>query len=60
VHPMFHVSLLKKCIGNPTSVVPLECVGVKESLSNDDILIEIQVCQVRKLRNKEVASMKVL
>lgn len=33
VHPVFHVSLLKKCIGDPTSVVPLESVGVEDSVS---------------------------
>ncbi|WMV29388.1 hypothetical protein MTR67_022773 [Solanum verrucosum] len=54
MHPVFHMSLLKKCIGDPTLVVPLESIGVKESLSYEEILVEILDCQVRKLRNKEV------
>ncbi|WMV45506.1 hypothetical protein MTR67_038891 [Solanum verrucosum] len=60
VHPIFHVSLLKKCVGDPASIVPLEGLGVKEKLSYEDVVDEIFEHQVRKLRNKEVAFVKVL
>ena len=59
VHPVFHISLLKKFVGNPASIVPLESVAMKDSLSYEDVLVEIFDRQVRKLRNKEVASVKV-
>ncbi|WMV55120.1 hypothetical protein MTR67_048505 [Solanum verrucosum] len=36
VHQVFHVSLLKKCIGDLTSIVPLENLGIKESLSYEE------------------------
>ena len=60
VHPAFHPSLLNKCVGDPASIVPLESVAVKDSLSYDDVLVEILERQVRRLRNKEVASVKIL
>ncbi|WMV25113.1 hypothetical protein MTR67_018498 [Solanum verrucosum] len=60
IHPVFHVSLLKKCVRDLMSIVPLEGLGVKENLSYEEVLIEILDRQVRKLRNKKVASMMVL
>ena len=30
VHPMFHVSMLKKCIGDPEFILPIEGLGVQE------------------------------
>ncbi|WMV41728.1 hypothetical protein MTR67_035113 [Solanum verrucosum] len=50
----------QKCIGDPTLIVPLESLGIKESLSYEEDPVEILDRQVRKLRNKEVASVKVL
>ncbi|KAH0647574.1 hypothetical protein KY285_032822 [Solanum tuberosum] len=41
-------------------VVPLESVAVKDSLTYEDVPAEILYRQVRRLRNKEVASVKVL
>ena len=32
VHQVFHILLLKKCVGDPASVALLECVEVKDSL----------------------------
>ena len=60
VHLVFHISLLKKCVGDPTSIVPLESVAVKDSLFYEDVPVDILDRQVRRLRNKEVASVKFL
>ncbi|WMV33503.1 hypothetical protein MTR67_026888 [Solanum verrucosum] len=60
VHLVLLVSSLKKCIGDPTTVVPLESVGMKNNLSYEVVLVEILDRQVHMLRNKEVDSVKVL
>ncbi|KAH0641167.1 hypothetical protein KY285_037753 [Solanum tuberosum] len=60
VHPVFHISMLKKCMGDPSLIIPTENTEVKDSLSYEDIVVHILDCQVRKLRTKEVASIKVL
>ncbi|PHU23823.1 hypothetical protein BC332_08930 [Capsicum chinense] len=40
-HLIFHVSLLKKLIGDITLIVPIDSVGVNDSLSNEEVPIEI-------------------
>ena len=30
VHPIFHVSMLKKCVSDPESSLPIECLSVKD------------------------------
>ncbi|KAK4731766.1 hypothetical protein R3W88_024754 [Solanum pinnatisectum] len=60
VHPVFHVSMLKKYIGDPISILPLEGLGVDENLSYEDVPVEILDRQVKMLRNKEVVSVEVL
>nr|XP_016465893.1 PREDICTED: uncharacterized protein LOC107788708 [Nicotiana tabacum] len=51
---------LKKVVGDPSTIVPIEAIEVNEKLSYDEIPVAILDRQVRKLRNKEVASVKVL
>ncbi|WMV58156.1 hypothetical protein MTR67_051541 [Solanum verrucosum] len=60
VHLVFHVSMLKKCMGDPLLIIPTENIGIKDSLSYEEIPLQILDRQVRKLRNKEVALVKVL
>ncbi|WMV50861.1 hypothetical protein MTR67_044246 [Solanum verrucosum] len=60
VHPVFNISMLKKCIGDPSLILPTESVRIKDSLSYEEIPIQILDRQVRRLRTKDVASVKVL
>ncbi|XP_070008045.1 uncharacterized protein [Nicotiana sylvestris] len=55
VHPVFHVSMLKKVVGDSSLIVPVETIEVSEELTYEDL-----DWQVRKLRNKDIASVKVL
>ncbi|WMV38250.1 hypothetical protein MTR67_031635 [Solanum verrucosum] len=60
VHSIFHISVLKKCMGDPSLIIPTKYIGIKNSLSYEEIPVKILDCEVRKLRTKEVASIKVL
>ena len=60
VHPVFHVSMLRKCIGDPSRITPIEDVQVTEDLTYEEVPVAILDRQVKKLRNKEMASVKVL
>ena len=59
VHPVFHVSILKKFIGDLMFIMPLKTIEVDSNLSYEEVPIEILDRQVKKLRNKELASAKV-
>ena len=41
VHLVFHISLLKNCVDDPTSIVPSRNVAVKNSLTYQDVVVEI-------------------
>ncbi|WMV09681.1 hypothetical protein MTR67_003066 [Solanum verrucosum] len=60
VHLVFHISMLKKCMRDPSLIIPTEDIGINDNLSYQDIPVQILDCQVRKLRTKKVASVKVL
>lgn len=60
VYPVFHVSLLKKFIGDPAIVVSLKSTDVQDSLSYDEISIDILDLLIRRPRNKVVPLVKVL
>ncbi|XP_075092444.1 uncharacterized protein LOC142172676 [Nicotiana tabacum] len=60
IHPVFHISMLRKFLGDPSCISPIEDIEVSENLSYEEIPVAILDRQIRKLRTKEVASVKVL
>ena len=52
--------MLKKCLGDPTSILLVEGLKVDEDLSYEKVPIEIIDRHVKRLRNKDIARMKVL
>ncbi|XP_019264242.1 PREDICTED: uncharacterized protein LOC109241873 [Nicotiana attenuata] len=58
VHPVFHVSMLKKVVGDPSLIVQVDAFEVNEELTYEEIPVAILDRKVWKLWNKEIASVK--
>ncbi|WMV18322.1 hypothetical protein MTR67_011707 [Solanum verrucosum] len=48
VHSIFHISMLKKCMCDLSLIIPIENIGIKDSLSYEEIPVQILDRQVRK------------
>ncbi|XP_070036746.1 uncharacterized protein [Nicotiana tomentosiformis] len=59
VHPLFHVSMLQKYYEIPSHVFDFSLVQLDKDLTYDEELVVIFDRQVRKLRLKNIASVKV-
>ena len=59
VHPVFHVSMLRKYIPDESHVISLDSVELGPDLTFEEEPIAILDRQNRKLRTKEIASVKV-
>lgn len=46
---VFHVPLLKNCINDPTSIIPLQRIGMNKNLSYEEVLVEIFHREDKKL-----------
>ncbi|KAA0047631.1 pol protein [Cucumis melo var. makuwa] len=60
VHDVFHVSMLRKYVADPTHVVDFEPLQINENLSYEERPVEILAREVKMLRNREIALVKVL
>ena len=59
VHPVFHVSILKKYHGDGNYIIRWDSVLLDENLSYEEEHVAILDREVHKLRSKEIASIKV-
>ncbi|WMV50856.1 hypothetical protein MTR67_044241 [Solanum verrucosum] len=46
VHPVFHISMLKKCMRDPSLIILTVNIGIKDNLSYEEIPVEILDRQV--------------
>lgn len=53
IYSVFHVSILRKFMEDPNSLVSLEDLSIEENLVYEEILVQILDWQVKRLRNKE-------
>ena len=60
VHPVFHVSMLKRYHGDGNYIIRWDSVLLDENLSSEEEPIAILDREVRKLRSREIKSIKVL
>ncbi|KAL0546911.1 hypothetical protein IC582_016830 [Cucumis melo] len=60
VHDVFHVSMLRKYVPDPSHVVGYESLEIDENLSYVEQPVEVLAREVKTLRNKEIPLVKVL
>ncbi|CAJ2666354.1 unnamed protein product [Trifolium pratense] len=60
LHDVFHVSQLRKYVSDPTHVIESDDVQVRDDLTIETVPLRIEGREVKKLRNKEIASVKVV
>ena len=60
VHPVFHVSMLRKYISDPSHILQPQSVEVNDDLTYEEEPMAIVDYQVRQLRSKTIPMVKVL
>ncbi|KAL0546201.1 hypothetical protein IC582_016107 [Cucumis melo] len=60
VHDVFHVSMLRKYVADPTHVVDYNPLQINENLSYEEQPVQILAREVKVLRNRGITLVKVL
>ena len=59
MHPVFHISMLRKYVPHPSHILQTREIEVDKDLLYEEVPVAIVDRQTRKLRNKEIAMVKV-
>ncbi|XP_044502571.1 uncharacterized protein LOC123223472 [Mangifera indica] len=59
IHNAFHISLLRKCLGDPSQVVKIEDVKLKDNLVYEERPARIVDRQIKILRHRKIPLLKV-
>ena len=60
IHPVFHMSMLRKYISDPSHVFQRQAVELSEDLTYDEFPVEVVDRQIRQLRTKDTTTVEVL
>ena len=60
VHNVFHVSMLKKYVSDPSHVLNYEPLALRSDLSYEEVPVRILDRELRELRSKAISLVKVL
>ena len=60
IHNVFHESMLRKYIPNPSHVMSYEPLQIRDDLSYEEVLVEILDHKEQVLRNRTISWVKVL
>ncbi|KAL0554093.1 hypothetical protein IC582_008004 [Cucumis melo] len=60
VHDVFHISMLRKYVADPTHVVDFEPLQISENLSYEEHPVKVLAREVKKLRSREIPLVKIL
>ena len=60
IHCVFHISMLRRYVSDPSHILSYEPLQVQENLSYEEMPMEILDCKDQVLRNKTIHLVKVL
>ncbi|XP_057949230.1 uncharacterized protein LOC131144542 [Malania oleifera] len=60
VHDVFHISVLRKYVPDPSHVLSYEPLEISDALAYEEVPVQILDQKVQQLRTKEISLLKIL